>query len=56
VFHVVFIKKFEGSPPAKQAPLSPIVRGRAVAQPDSGVSAPSRIFIGAAGALAKEYG
>jgi hypothetical protein len=31
VFHVVFLKKFEGAPPIEQAPLPPIVRGRAVA-------------------------
>jgi hypothetical protein len=35
VFHVVFLKKFEGAPPIEQAPLPPIVRGRAVAHPDS---------------------
>lgn len=39
VFHVVFLKKFEGAPPIEQAPLPPIVRGRAVAQPDSVVRA-----------------
>jgi hypothetical protein len=31
VFHIVFLKKFEVAPPIEQAPLSPIVRGRAVA-------------------------
>jgi hypothetical protein len=39
VFHVVFLKKFEGAPPIEQASLPPIVRGRAVAQPDSVVQA-----------------
>jgi hypothetical protein len=39
VFHVVFLKKFEDTPPAEPAPLPPIVRGRAVAQPDSVVRA-----------------
>jgi hypothetical protein len=38
VFHV-FLKKFEGTPPAEPAPLPPIVRGRAVAQPNSVVRA-----------------
>jgi hypothetical protein len=41
VFHVVFLKKFEGTPPAEPTPLPPIVRGRAVAQPDSVVRARS---------------
>jgi hypothetical protein len=39
VFLVVFLKKFEGTPPAEPAPLPPIVCGRAVAQPDSVVRA-----------------
>jgi hypothetical protein len=39
VFHVVFLKKFEGTPPAEPAPLPPIVRGRAVARSDSVVRA-----------------
>jgi hypothetical protein len=41
VFHVVFLKKFEGTPPTKPTPLPPIVRGRAVAQPDRVVRARS---------------
>jgi hypothetical protein len=31
VFHVVFLKKFESSPPMSTPPLPPIVRGRTVA-------------------------
>jgi hypothetical protein len=34
VFHVVFLKKFEGVPPDSTPPLPAIVRGRAVAVPD----------------------
>lgn len=30
VFHVAFMKKFEGTPPAEPPPLPPIVRGQAV--------------------------
>jgi transposase InsO family protein len=41
VFHVVFLKKFEGTPPTEPTPLPPIVRGRAVAQPDRVVRARS---------------
>jgi hypothetical protein len=38
---VVFLKKFEGTPPTEPTPLPPIVRGRAVAQPDRVVRARS---------------
>jgi hypothetical protein len=41
VFHVVFLKKFKGTPPAEPTPLPPIVCGRAVAQLDSVVRARS---------------
>jgi hypothetical protein len=41
IFHVVFLKKFEGTPPAEPTPLPSIVRDRAVAQPDSVVRARS---------------
>jgi hypothetical protein len=34
VFHVVFLKKFEGSPPTATLLLPPIVRGRTVAIPE----------------------
>jgi hypothetical protein len=34
IFHVVFLKKFEGVPPDSTQPLLAIVRGRAVAVPD----------------------
>jgi hypothetical protein len=34
VFHVVFLKKFEGVPPDSTPPLPAIVRGRAIAVPD----------------------
>jgi hypothetical protein len=39
VFHVAFLKKFEGNPPVEQVPLPPIVRGRVVAQPNTVVRA-----------------
>jgi hypothetical protein len=39
VFHIVFLKKFEGVPPGSIPPLPPIVRGGAVAQPDKVVRA-----------------
>jgi hypothetical protein len=39
VFHIAFLKKFEGVPPGSVPPLPPIVRGRAVAQPDKVVRA-----------------
>jgi hypothetical protein len=35
VFHVVFLKKFEGSPSTSTPPLPPIVRGRTVAVPEN---------------------
>jgi hypothetical protein len=35
MYSMFFLKKFEGTPPAEPAPLPPIVRGRAVAQPDN---------------------
>jgi hypothetical protein len=39
VFHVVFLKKFEGSPLTTPPPLLPIVRGRAVPIPENVVRA-----------------
>jgi hypothetical protein len=39
VFHVVFLKKFEGSPPAHTPQLPPIVRGRVVPVPEKVVRA-----------------
>jgi hypothetical protein len=33
VFHIAFLKKYEGTPPNVVQPLPPIVRGRAVEQP-----------------------
>jgi hypothetical protein len=39
VFHIVFLKKFEGVPPGPVPPLPPSVIGRAVAQPDKVVRA-----------------
>jgi hypothetical protein len=41
VFHVVFLKKFEGSPPTHTPQLPPIVRGRAVPVPKKMVRARS---------------
>jgi hypothetical protein len=41
VFYVVFLKKFEGTSPTEPIPLPPIIRGRAVAQPDRVVRARS---------------
>jgi hypothetical protein len=39
VFHVVFLKKYEGAPPLTVPPLPPIVRSRAVPQPEQVVRA-----------------
>jgi hypothetical protein len=39
VFHVVFLKKFEGSPPTHTPQLSPIVRGHAMPVPEKVVRA-----------------
>jgi hypothetical protein len=37
VFHVTFLKKFEGAPPTAPPPLPQIVRGRVVLQPERAV-------------------
>jgi hypothetical protein len=39
VFHITFLKKFEGAPSGSVPPLSPIVRGRTVLQPEKVVCA-----------------
>jgi hypothetical protein len=39
VFHITFLKKYEGTSPDVAQPLPPIVRGRAVSQPKKVVRA-----------------
>jgi hypothetical protein len=39
VFHVTFLKKFEGSAPTEVPPLPPIARGRVVPQPNQVIRA-----------------
>jgi hypothetical protein len=51
VFHVAFLKKFEGARPESVTPLPPILRSRVVPQPEQVIRAKPTGLVGAAGAM-----